>query len=96
MEKETPYWESKTNNNNSNFNNNLISIHLAKFIGKSCYISFEKGVYIPYLDKYAVGHMKATILGYDSLYLLVEFTLKKKYTTILKLSNINGITIEEN
>ncbi len=87
---ETPHWESKSNNN-------LNSIYLSKFIGKCCDISFEKGVIIPPISKGSrIYIMQATILGYDSSYLFVEFFQKKKYTSILKINNIDGITCPEN
>ena len=92
MEEETPHWENKADNNN------ISSIYLSKFIGKYCDISFTKGVNIPQLSKgTCIYQMKATILGYDRFYLIVEFIQKKKKcTSLLALNNINGITFEEN
>ena len=91
MEEETPHWENKVNNN-------ISSLYLSKCLGKCCDISFKKGVYIPQLSKVAfLFRMKATIIGFDSFYLIVEFfQSKKKCTSLLALSNINGITFEEN
>ena len=89
MEKETPYWEEDKNKKNS--------VYLSLFIGKLCSISLKKNIYIPELEVYRLGNLKATIIGFDDFYLYIKVSKNNKnYTALLDKSNIGSILFEQN
>ena len=89
METETPHWEIN--------NNKKSSKHLSKYIGKNCLICFKESFWFPPLSSMnSTNHMNAIIQEYDSDYLVVSLTVKKKvYSATLNLNNISAIATEK-
>ena len=76
MESETPLWEIDKSKK--------CSKHLEKFIGKNCLICFKKSFCFPPLSSMGLtSHINAVVEEYDANYLVVSFTVKKKFILLL-------------